>query len=400
MRTLLYIALFFIFPTVHGTDYVTQGKCGHFDRVDIKVPEGWCAGLVATKKDGLKMPRRIIEVFPNHFLITDMGGWSPQSGKLLSLYVSNEDGSVQVKALVKKLKRPHGLMKDSNGNIFFAEDDSISIIQSLDPFSAVKIISGLPNDGLHPLKEIVSSTEGEIFYSSGSRTDSCVTSDDVDSSIPCPEVSEKMPRASVMRLGYDPSNLKVIRHEAFAYGLRNSMGLTVIKTDNESQIYQAENSTDYPEESEPSEEVNLLVEGGNYGWPYCVTNSLGKVVASKAYLEHDCARINPPVLSLPAHSAPLHMIWSEAYVGTGEAPWRNSLVLALHGYRDAGHRVISISMTEDRFGEVTDLVADWGAISGLRPRGAPAGLTFDSLGRLWIVEDRNGTVIVVQRVTE
>jgi len=381
-------------------DYVTQGSCGHFPRIDIKVPEGWCAGLVVTKKDGLRMPRRIIEVRPNQFLISDMGGWAPQRGRLLSLAVSDKDGSIQVKPLVKNLKRPHGLIKDLNGNIIFAEDDSISIVQSLAPFRSVKLISGLPNDGLHPLKEIVLLGEGEILYSLGSKTDSCAKKGEADEGFSCPELSEEMPRGSVMRLSYDPSSLRVIRHEAFAYGLRNSMGLTIVKEHADLRIFQAENSTDYPEDSEPSEEVNQLVEGGTYGWPYCVTNSLGRVVASKAYPEYDCTRTTPPVFSLPAHAAPLHMIWSESYPTTDGMPWRNSLVLALHGYRESGHRVVSISMAEDRLGEVKDLVSDWGAIEGLRPRGAPTGLTLDSFGRLWIVEDRNGTVIVVQWTTK
>jgi secreted PhoX family phosphatase len=32
---------------------------------------------------------------------------------------------------------------------------------------------------------------------------------------------------------------------------------------------------------------------------------------------------------------------------------------------------------------------------GLRPLGNPAGITLDSQGRLWVVEDRNRTVMVV-----
>ena len=34
-------------------------------------------------------------------------------------------------------------------------------------------------------------------------------------------------------------------------------------------------------------------------------------------------------------------------------------------------------------------------VPGLRPQGTPAGITVDRLGRLWIVEDRNRSVLVV-----
>jgi secreted PhoX family phosphatase len=42
-----------------------------------------------------------------------------------------------------------------------------------------------------------------------------------------------------------------------------------------------------------------------------------------------------------------------------------------------------------------DLVSGWHAQVGVRPLGTPAGITLDAEGRLWIVEDRNRSVIVI-----
>jgi len=43
------------------------------------------------------------------------------------------------------------------------------------------------------------------------------------------------------------------------------------------------------------------------------------------------------------------------------------------------------------------LVDDWGEKPGLRPQGAPVGLTIASDGSIWFVEDGNQTVMVMLR---
>jgi len=40
------------------------------------------------------------------------------------------------------------------------------------------------------------------------------------------------------------------------------------------------------------------------------------------------------------------------------------------------------------------------AAAGARPLGAPTGITVDSAGRLWVVEDRNRTVLMLITVDE
>ena len=79
------------------------------------------------------------------------------------------------------------------------------------------------------------------------------------------------------------------------------------------------------------------------------------------------------------------------------APWNGQLLAVWHGYRDVGHRVAGWAIGPDGrpAGPRQDLVAGWQPVAGVRPRGTPAGIALDHLNRLWIVEDRNRTVIVV-----
>ena len=63
--------------------YATQGQCAGYPKLPLKTPDGWCAGLVADARDGLRMPRRLLELAPDRFWITDMGNWEPKQGRLL-----------------------------------------------------------------------------------------------------------------------------------------------------------------------------------------------------------------------------------------------------------------------------------------------------------------------------
>ncbi|MFZ2824560.1 MAG: hypothetical protein WA007_02760, partial [Hydrogenophaga sp.] len=68
-----------------------------------------------------------------------------------------------------------------------------------------------------------------------------------------------------------------------------------------------------------------------------------------------------------------------------------------HGHRAPGHRIVAWRLGPDGrpVGERENIVSGWLAMPGLRPLGNPAGITLDSQGRLWVVEDRNRTVLVV-----
>ena len=86
-----------------------------------------------------------------------------------------------------------------------------------------------------------------------------------------------------------------------------------------------------------------------------------------------------------------------ASAGQPATPWSGHLLAVWHGYRAGGQRIVGWRLGADGApqGKRQDIVSCWQARPGVRPLGTPAGATVDHLGRLWVVEDRNRTVLVV-----
>jgi hypothetical protein len=105
------------------------------------------------------------------------------------------------------------------------------------------------------------------------------------------------------------------------------------------------------------------------------------------------------------------------------------LIVALHGYRPTGSRVLvydvdarglpTMSVPPVRYNvscaasEVfaengkpipaapyTELVSGWHRVNGMRPQGAPVGMTVAADGALWLVEDKNQTIIRIDSEPE
>ena len=93
--------------------------------------------------------------------------------------------------------------------------------------------------------------------------------------------------------------------------------------------------------------------------------------------------------------APLQLLAVPA--GPAATPWNGHLLAVWHGYRPGGQRIVGWRLGADGRpqGPREDIVSGWTARPGVRPLGTPAGVTVDHRGWLWVVEDRNHSVLVV-----
>jgi glucose/arabinose dehydrogenase len=136
-------------------------------------------------------------------------------------------------------------------------------------FTARVIVSGLPT-GRHQNDEIA--FQGSWMYLGvGSTCNACVESD--------------RRSATIMRFHLDGSHAQI-----YARGLRNPFGLAFRPATG--QLYATDNGRDDYGNSVP-DELNLIVPGGNYGWPDCWGNGGGS----------HCQGTIPPVALFEPHSS-------------------------------------------------------------------------------------------------
>jgi hypothetical protein len=181
-------------------------KCGAFPKLRITMRAGYCAGLVASKDDGLIFPRTIVQVPDTRFfIVADMGGWEPKKGRLLLLDPEAPDGK-RIKVLIRSLDVPHGLGVGIDRRIYAGVVDRIFRFDPLaaDPTASVEtIVQGLPGfqpvlsngakltRNAHPLKNFTFDRTGRLFVNIGAPSDAC------DAQKPCAAGEGASPLASV-----------------------------------------------------------------------------------------------------------------------------------------------------------------------------------------------------------
>jgi glucose/arabinose dehydrogenase len=172
--------------------------------------------------------------------------------------------------------------------------------------------------------------------------------------------------------------------------LRNALALAVHPRTG--LVLMADNGIDLPDAGVPPEELNVVVKGGHYGWPYC--SGAGFRTPDVKGVPR-CSRFKAPAVSIPAHAAPLGLL---NYQGAMFPDLRGRWLVALHGYRSTGHRIVAYTAArggQPRAGTPSPVLGGWDKVSGKRPQGAPVGMGVAADGSLWVVEDRNRTIVVL-----
>ena len=366
--------------------YATHGTCGGLPRVSLPAPAGHCVGLVANATSGLRFPRRILEVAPNRFWIIDMGSAEPHQGRLIEMTLAGNQPTFTT--LFDKLDRPNGLVKGPEGKVYIGEAHRVWRTPTTGAVRPEIVADKLPNDGLHPLKEMAFDRDNRLFIGIGSVTDAC-RSKNGEQPAPCPESYVFQPRGAVYVVPLVGPDLKADAIGPYASGLRDSMALAFVERpgvllQGESSIDDADARTD----AAPPDELNVLRYGQHYGWPYCI----GDRKPARGYEgRHDCSRSAAPARLWPAHAQPSQMIapLTGAYAG--------QLLVAWHGDRPQGHRVVAFTLGVDGLptGAPRTLLGGSSTMKGVQPLDSPAGLAVDGLGRLWVVEDRNRTLLTM-----
>jgi glucose/arabinose dehydrogenase len=243
------------------------------------------------------------------------------------------------------------------------------------------LVSNLPDGGQHPLRTLGIGPDSMLYISVGSSCDACAETN--------PE------HATILRTGMDGMSRTV-----FARGLRNTIGFDWHpETD---LLWGVDNGSDWRGDALPPEELNQVVQGKNYGWPYCFAKQQVDPIiqdppgtTKAAY----CATTEPSTLENDAHGAPIGMTF---YTGTNfPAEYVNNAFVALRGSWNrlppTGYKIVRVVF--DTAGNPTrfeDFVSGFLNPAGTETFARPAGVEVGPDGSLLFTDDSNGVIYRVR----
>ena len=307
---------------------------------------------------------------------------APEAGRVVRLVGSPSAGRpTRIETVLDNQRLPHGVAFHG-GYLYVANTDQVIRLA----LNADGVPAGKPETtgatfeaaGGHFTRTVVFGPDSAMYVSIGSTCNICV---EKDSS-----------RATVMR--FDPDGK---RGHVFSRGLRNAVGLAFHPVTGALWVTQHERDNLLPSHEDlPPDEVNILQDGGDYGWPYC----WGRRVASPEFNDAArCARTIPPALSLQAHSAPLGI----TFLGTATSfptEYRGDALVAFHGSWNrrvpTGAKVVRIHVKDGKPVSYEDFITGWQAPNGQR-WGRPVDLLVLADGSLLLSDDDGGMIYRVTR---
>jgi glucose/arabinose dehydrogenase len=339
----------------------------------FRAPEGYAVGLFAGSLDN---PRMLRFTSAGDLLVS-----APRSGRILLVERDADgDGSADgVRTLLEGLSRPHG-MDFHEGWLYVAETDGIGRIE-FDPATREtrgtyqRVVNGLPGGGNHWSRTVRFGPDGWMYVSIGSSCNVCA--------------EEDPRRAAIVRYRPDGSGEEIV-----ARGLRNSVGFDW--QPGTGQLYATDNGRDLLGDDFPPCELNRIVMGGFYGWPY----ANGDRVPDPDFGAGNEARVQssiPPVHGFRAHNAPLGIVFLR---GDDLAePLRGAALVALHGswnrtHKD-GYKVVSLHWDAD--GGVTERDFLTGFLDDDDVNGRPVDVAQGPDGAIYVSDDYAGAIYRVAR---
>lgn len=279
----------------------------------------------------------------------------------------------EVSVFMSGLNYPHGI-DYSDGWFYIAEEDQVIRVRDddgdlvADENSTEILIGDIPSGG-HSTRT-VKVNGSDLYLSIGSSCNVCYEEDER--------------RAAITKCDIDGSNCSV-----FASGLRNSVGLAFRPATG--QLYATDNGRDWLGNDLPPDEINLIEEGNDYGWPVCY----GKNVHDTDFNPNNtnpepCANMTPSLVDLQAHSAPLGLVFYDG--NTFPQEYQGDLFVCYHGSwnRDipTGYKIVNIDMDTLN---VTDFATGW-----LKENEAVTGRPVDVIvaedGSLLVSDDNAGKI--------
>lgn len=419
--------------TAHRTDSVSAADvassgCPSNDS-GLTLPPGFCATIFA---DGIGHARHLVVAANGVVYVNTWSGSyyppdqpSPPGGYLVALQDKTGAGKADVIERFGETEQTGGHGGTGialyHGSLYAESNDRIvryalpaGAIVPQGP--AVTVVSGLPLGGDHPMHPFFISADGQLYVDVATATNACQLKNRTPGSPGAQPCTELKTRGGIWRYDAKKTDQKFSPAERYATGIRNAEGFGVDAAHH--RVYITQHGRDQlhnnwpalykPEEEAtlPSEEVMLLQQGGDYGWPECYYDPYqSKLVLAPEYGGDGghkvgvCADKIGPVAAFPAHWAPNAM----AFYSQTQFPasYRGGLFIAFHGswdrapYTQGGYNIVYQALTPAGTAGRCEIFADGFAGEQVSPGEAlhrPSGVAVGPDGSLYVADDVRGRI--------
>jgi Raf kinase inhibitor-like YbhB/YbcL family protein len=270
----------------------------------LQLPAGFAIHRFA---DGLENPRMIAVADNGMVFVTQR-----RADTVVVLRDLDRDGIADVQRPVARIPDVHGI--EIRGNTLYLADvkrvyaADINADGTLGPRRVVT--ANLPDGGQHPNRTLRFGPDGALYVSVGSTCNACI---------------ETNPESATL-LRVDPASGQ---RTVFASGLRNTIGFDWHPASQ--RLFGMDHGIDWLGDDEQTEELNEIVSGARYGWPYVYDDDqLQPWVETEQRTQLEWARLSrSPVGGYVAHAAPMQM---QFYRGSMfPAEYRDSAFIAMRG---------------------------------------------------------------------
>ncbi len=337
---------------------------------DLQVPDGFKISVFA---EGLPTAR-LMTVAPDGTLFVARMGKPDTGGEVIALRDLNKDGKAdKIEVIASGFNRSHSLAFHK-GYLYIATMPAVMRVKYENGKAGApeKFIDLPVSTTSHWSRSIVWGKDNRLYVAIGSSCNVCEETDDR--------------RTSIMVYNEDGSGGK-----HFAKGLRNAIGIAFDPKTN--KLWSDDMGQDKLGEEMPPDEINLIEEGKNYGFPYYVGKNIPNAGLENAKGSLKASDATPPTFEFPAHSSPIDL---KFYTGKQfPAAYRGAMFVSVHGSntnraQKIGYKVVRVIMKDGKPVGTEDFVTGW--LKKEQFSGRPAGLMTGADGALYISDDNKGFI--------
>lgn len=296
----------------------------------------------------------------------------PSQGRVVAFPEDGEQASPsEVVTVVEDLTKPHGIEFHEN-TLYLALAGSL-VRYEMDGPTGVgqqeELVDDIPR-GVYHWTRSIAIHDSRLYLSAGVCTSGDCTAGNEDY------------LSAITAFDLDGSN-----QSTYATGLRNAVGIEW----HDDTLFATDNGIDDLGPDLPPDEINIIEEGNDYGFPNCY----GQNTPVEDANEGDCEGKTPPVVEMQAHVAPLG--FGFATTPAFPAEYRGDMYVAQHGSwtRDdpVGYKILRVPYDDGELGTAEDFITGWMPEGGTNDdaRGRPVDVQVTDDG-MYVSDDMSGTI--------